>query len=115
MLLKTESWLRRIRDALRRGGSPEYATGVQSFFKEEVRSHGWYTVDLRRFARKTSREIQTTDGLEALVQVADRLFTSKVLERKSFRRAPAGEFGRQVRRTRVQAVRRLARPRPQLA
>jgi len=73
-----------IRSGLRRGGSPEHAKGVQWFFKEEVRSHGWYTADLRRFARKTSREIQATDGLEALLQVADRLFTGEVLEEKVF-------------------------------
>lgn len=77
-------WVRRIRKDLRRGGSPEHAEGVQWFFKEEVRSHGWYTADLRRFARKTSREIQKTDGLEILVQVADRLFTGDVLEEKIF-------------------------------
>jgi 3-methyladenine DNA glycosylase AlkD len=78
------SWLRRIREDLRRGGSPEHAQGVQWFFKEEVHSHGWYTADLRRFARKTSREIQATDGLDTLLQVADRLFSGEVLEEKNF-------------------------------
>ena len=60
---------RNIRLTLARCGSREHARGVQWFFKEEVRSHGWYTADLRRFAHKTSREIQATDGLEALLQV----------------------------------------------
>jgi 3-methyladenine DNA glycosylase AlkD len=78
------AWVRRIREDLRRGGSPEHAKGVQWFFKEEVRSHGWYTADLRRFARKTSREIQAADGLDTLLQVADRLFTGEVLEEKNF-------------------------------
>ncbi|MFZ3212939.1 MAG: DNA alkylation repair protein, partial [Terriglobales bacterium] len=78
------SRLRRIREDLRRGGSPEHAQGVQWFFKEEIRSHGWHTAGLRRLARKTSREIQATDGLETLLQVADRLFTSEVLEEKVF-------------------------------
>jgi 3-methyladenine DNA glycosylase AlkD len=82
--VQRNSWVRRIRDDLRRGGSPEHAQGVQWFFKEEVRSHGWYTADLRRFARKTRREIQTTDGLATLLQVADRLFTGEVLEEKVF-------------------------------
>ena len=77
-------WVRNIRDALRRGGSREHAKGVQWFFKEEVRSHGWYTADLRRFARQTSREIQKTDSLPVLVEVAGRLFTGKILEEKVF-------------------------------
>lgn len=79
----TNSWLRRIRDALRRAGSPEHAKGVQWFFKEEIRSHGWYTAALRRFARQTSREIQATDGTETLLKVADKLFTGEVLEEKN--------------------------------
>ena len=84
MTRQTNSWLRRIRDNLRRGGSSEHAKGVQWFFKEEVRSHGWYTADLRRFARKTSREIRTKDGFATLVQAADQLFTGDVLEEKVF-------------------------------
>jgi len=81
---QTNSWVHRIRDNLRRGGSSEHAQGVQWFFKEEVRSHGWYTADLRRFARKTGREIRTKDGFATLVQAADQLFTGDVLEEKIF-------------------------------
>ena len=77
-------WLRCIRAAFRRGGSRERAEGVQSFFKEEIRSHGWRTADLRRLARKTSREIRTTDDMATLIEVADRLFTGDVLEEKVF-------------------------------
>jgi len=84
MPAKPNAWVQQIRNNLRRGGSPEHAQGVQWFFKEEIRSHGWRTADLRRFARETSREIQATDGLAALLQVADRLFTGKVLEEKVF-------------------------------
>ena len=84
MAERTNSWVRRIREDLRRGGSREHAQGVQWFFKDEIRSHGWRTADLRRFARKTSREIQKTDGLESLVRVADRLFSGDVLEEKVF-------------------------------
>jgi hypothetical protein len=43
--------VRNIRDQLRRGGSTQHAKGVQWFFKEKIRSHGWRTADLRRFAR----------------------------------------------------------------
>ncbi len=83
-MTSANDWVRQIRTALRRGGSREHAQGVQWFFKEEIRSHGWRTADLRRFARKTSRDIQKTDSLESLVQVADRLFTGDVLEEKVF-------------------------------
>ena len=79
-----EAWVRQIRTDLRRGGSPEHAQGVQRFFKEEVRSHGWRTADLRRFARKTSREIQARNGLATLVEVVDRLFVGDILEEKIF-------------------------------
>ncbi len=37
-----------IRRALKGGGSAEHATGVKCFFKDEVKSQGWYTADLRR-------------------------------------------------------------------
>jgi len=84
MPFKTNVWLRRIRAALRRGGSPEHAKGVQWFFKEEIRSHGWRTADLRRLARKTSREIRTTGGMATFIEVADQLFTGDVLEEKVF-------------------------------
>ena len=75
---------REVRAALKRGGSAEHAKGVQWFFKEDVQSHGWYTDDLRTFARKTRREILYQRGLEFLVEVADRLFTGHVLEEKIF-------------------------------
>ncbi len=32
-----------IRQALKDGGSSKHASGVQWFFKEEIKSHGWYT------------------------------------------------------------------------
>jgi len=83
-MTKTSARVQKIKMNLRQGGSREHAKGVQWFFKEEVRSHGWYTADLRRFARKTSREIEKSDGLESLVQVADRLFSGDVLEEKVF-------------------------------
>jgi len=80
----TKAWVQQVRTGLRQGGSREHAKGVQWFFKEEVRSHGWYTADLRRFARQASREIQKTCSLPVLVEVADRLFTGKILEEKVF-------------------------------
>jgi 3-methyladenine DNA glycosylase AlkD len=71
-----------IRRALRDGGSSEHAAGVQWFFKEEIKSHGWYTAALRRAVRLTRREILKEHDFDFLVEVADRLFSGRVLEEK---------------------------------
>jgi 3-methyladenine DNA glycosylase AlkD len=71
-----------IRQALRTGGSSEHATGVQWFFKDEIKSHGWYTADLRRAARLCRREILSKHNFDFLVGVADELFRGTVLEEK---------------------------------
>jgi 3-methyladenine DNA glycosylase AlkD len=71
-----------IRRALKEGGSVEHATGVQWFFKEEIKSHGWYTADLRRAAIRFRRDVRVEHGLDFLVEVADRLFSGSVLEEK---------------------------------
>jgi len=71
-----------IRSALRDGGSAEHATGVQWFFKEEIKSHGWYTADLRRAVRRCRRDILRERDFDFLVKVADHLFSGEVLEEK---------------------------------
>src|ERR1022692_3514927 len=71
-----------IRRALKEGGSAEHAGGVQWFFKDEIKSHGWYTADLRRAARRFRRELKKERGLDFLVEVADHLFSGLVLEEK---------------------------------
>jgi 3-methyladenine DNA glycosylase AlkD len=73
-----------VRAILKSRGSAEHAKGVQWFFKEEVKSRGWYTAALRSFARQRAREILREHDLEFLVQVADRLFNGRVLEEKIF-------------------------------
>jgi 3-methyladenine DNA glycosylase AlkD len=73
-----------IRSVLRRDGSAEHAKGVQWFFKEEIKSHGWYAADLRRLAATYRRKIQKEFGLDFLANVADQLFTGRVLEEKVF-------------------------------
>jgi 3-methyladenine DNA glycosylase AlkD len=73
-----------IRRILRRDGSAEHAKGVQWFFKEEIKSHGWYTGDLRRLAATYRRKIQKEFGLDFLVNVANKLFAGRVLEEKVF-------------------------------
>jgi 3-methyladenine DNA glycosylase AlkD len=73
-----------IRFLLRDGGSAKHAEGVQWFFKDEIRSHGWYTARLRSVAVRLRRKIQEEFGLEFLVQVADKLFAGLVLEEKIF-------------------------------
>ena len=71
-----------IRRALETGGSAKHAAGVEWFFKDEIRSHGWYTADLRRAAVRVRREIKRERGLDFLVEVADHLFSGSVLEEK---------------------------------
>jgi 3-methyladenine DNA glycosylase AlkD len=71
-----------FRRTLKNGGSDEHAAGVQWFFKNEVRSHGWYTADLRRAAVRFRRKLIKEYGLEFLTEVADDLFSGSVLEEK---------------------------------
>jgi 3-methyladenine DNA glycosylase AlkD len=72
-----------IRRVLRSGGSAEHAAGVQWFFKEEIKSHGWYTADLRRAMRECRREILREHDFHFLVKVADELFSGRVLKEKA--------------------------------
>jgi 3-methyladenine DNA glycosylase AlkD len=71
-----------IRQALKDGGSSEHAAGVQWFFKDAIKSHGWYTADLRRAAVRSRREIIKEHGIDFLTEVADNLFAGSVLEEK---------------------------------
>lgn len=71
-----------IRRQLKAGGSAQHASGVQWFFKDEVKSHGWYTADLRRAIRLCRKEILCEHDFAFLVQVADQLFSGSVLEEK---------------------------------
>jgi 3-methyladenine DNA glycosylase AlkD len=71
-----------IRQTLKTGGSADHAAGVEWFFKDEIKSHGWYTADLRRASRNFRREILKSNDLRFLVKVANELFTGSVLEEK---------------------------------
>ena len=71
-----------IRRVLSNGRSAKHAADVQWFFKEEIKSHGWYTADLRRAVRSMRKEIRAELGLDFLVKVADQLFTGSNLEEK---------------------------------
>jgi 3-methyladenine DNA glycosylase AlkD len=72
-----------IRRALKEGGSVEHAEGVQWFFKEEIKSRGWYTAALRKAAAQFRRGIAGEQGMDFLVQVADQLFSGRILEEKA--------------------------------
>lgn len=73
-----------VRRVLKNGGSTAHAEGVQWFFKEVIKSHGWLTADLRKIATSFRRAIVKQRGLDFLTQVADRLFRGRVLEEKIF-------------------------------
>jgi len=79
-----ESIAAEIRHLLRDGGSAEHADGVQWFFKDEIKSHGWYTAKLRTVAVRFRRRIRKEFGLDCLLRVADKLFAGRVLEEKVF-------------------------------
>lgn len=73
-----------IRRVLKDGGSAPHAEEVQWFFKEEIKSRGWYTGELRKVAARFRRTILKELGLPFLLQVADKLFTGRCLEEKVF-------------------------------
>ncbi|MGA2235709.1 MAG: DNA alkylation repair protein [Terriglobales bacterium] len=72
-----------IRRVLKDGGSAPHSEDVQRFFKEEVRSRGWYTAELRKFAVRFRRSIARERGMDFVVQVADNLFSGQILEEKA--------------------------------
>jgi 3-methyladenine DNA glycosylase AlkD len=73
-----------VRCLLKDGGSSEHAAGVQWFFKEEIKSHGWYTAALRKAAVQFRRSLAKERGMDFVVQVADKLFSGRNLEEKVF-------------------------------
>ena len=87
-----------IRQVLVNGASAPHAEEVQHFFKNEIRSRGWYTHELRKVAVRFRRTILAEHGAEYLLQVADQLFKGEVLEEKTFAvmllEGMTGEFSR---------------------
>jgi len=73
-----------IRTVLKNGGSAPHTVEVERFFKHHVKSRGWYTGELRKVAVRFRRAILAEHGLGYLLQVADQLFSGKVLEEKIF-------------------------------
>ena len=73
-----------IRRVLQDGGSAPHSAEVQWFFKEEIKSRGWYTAELRKVAVRFRRTLLKELGRDFLLQVADKLFSGKVLEEKVF-------------------------------
>jgi len=73
-----------IRRVLKDGGSAPHAQGVQWFFKEEIKSRGWYTAEMRKVAVRFRRAIVRERGSDFLLEVADKLFQGRVLEEKVF-------------------------------
>lgn len=71
-----------MRRVLKDGGSAPHAAEVQWFFKEEIKSRGWYTGELRKVAFRFRRTILKELGLPFLLRVADKLFAGRCLEEK---------------------------------
>ena len=73
-----------IRRVLKDGGSAPHSEDVQWFFKEEVKSRGWYTAELRKVAVRFRRAMARERGMDFVVHVADKLFSGSYLEEKVF-------------------------------
>ncbi len=71
-----------IRRVLKDGGSAPHSEDVQRFFKEVIKSRGWYTSELRKFAVRFRRSIARERGLDFIVQVANELFSGRILEER---------------------------------
>jgi 3-methyladenine DNA glycosylase AlkD len=83
--MKTPAYIaKHIRAVLENGGSAPHSAEVQWFFKQEVKSRGWYTAELRKVAVRFRRTILAEHGQEYLLQVADQLFRGEILEEKNF-------------------------------
>ena len=96
---KSPSYIaKHIRRVLLDGASAPHSAEVQWFFKNEVKSRGWYAAELRKLAVRFRRTILAENGLPYLVQVADHLFRGDVLEEKVFAvfllQGLVGDFGR---------------------
>jgi 3-methyladenine DNA glycosylase AlkD len=73
-----------VRHALKDRGSASHSAGVQRFFKDEVRSHGWRTAELRKIAVNYRRDLLKEHGMDFVVRVANELFSGHFLEEKAF-------------------------------
>ena len=73
-----------IRKALVAGGSPIVATAQQKFFRDPIRSHGWKTAALRRFAHEWRRRLLKERGFPFVLEAADQLFQPGFEEEKTF-------------------------------
>src|SRR4051794_8015958 len=71
-----------LRQVLINGASAPHTAEVQRFFKDEIKSRGWYTDEIRKLARRFEKVIKNEAGPEYLVAVADNLFRGDVLEEK---------------------------------
>jgi len=96
---KTPAYIaKHIRTVIKNGGSAPHSLEVQWFFKQEVKSRGWYTGELRKVAVRFRRTIVAEHDMEYLLQVADQLFRGEVLEEKNFAvmllEGLVGEFGK---------------------
>ena len=69
-----------------------HAEGVQWFFKEEIKSRGWYTAELRKVAvRASADEILREHEFQVPDRSRGSAFSGKVLEEKIAARFSAGE------------------------
>jgi 3-methyladenine DNA glycosylase AlkD len=73
-----------IRRVLINGASAPHTEEVQRFFKEEIKSRGWYTHELRKVAVRLRKATLQDADISFLLAVCDKLFRGRVLEEKVF-------------------------------
>jgi 3-methyladenine DNA glycosylase AlkD len=73
-----------IRRVLLNGASAPHTEEVERFFKEEIKSRGWYTDELRKVAVRFRKALLHDAGQAFLLAVADKLFRGRILEEKVF-------------------------------
>ncbi len=83
--MKSPSYIaKHIRRVLLDGASAPHTEEVQHFFKNVIKSRGWYAAELRKVAVRFRRTILAEHDIPYLVAVADQLFRGDVLEEKVF-------------------------------
>ena len=83
-----------IRRVLKDGGSTPHSEDVQHFFKEVVQSRGWYTAELRKFARPLPAQHRPRTGHGFPGPGRRRAFFRPGPRRKSDGRLPARKTNR---------------------
>src|SRR4051794_30173060 len=92
-MMKTPAYIAaHIRRVLLNGASAPHTEEVQHFFKEEIKSRGGYTGELRKGAACFRKATLTEWEQNVLIAVAAKIFSGRILEEKVFAVFPLHEM-----------------------